>query len=60
MVTFKDFLAGLIAGFLYIFVTPYISWIIPTFPFSYYIVQPIFFGIWVVIAELILEKVMKT
>lgn len=58
MVGFREFLSGLIAGFLNLFVTPFIIGFIPSFPFSYYVTQPLMFGIWVVIVSAILERTM--
>lgn len=58
MVGLREFLSGILAGFLNLFVTPFIIGFIPSFPFSYYIVQPVMFGIWVVIVSAILERMM--
>jgi hypothetical protein len=56
MVSMRDFLSGIIAGLLNTFIGPFIIGFIPSFPFSFYIIQPIMFGVWVVVATLILEK----
>jgi len=56
MVGLRDFLSGVIAGLLHIFIGTFIIGYIPSFPFSIYIINPIMFGVWVVIATLILEK----
>ena len=56
MVDVRDFLSGAIAGLLHMFVSPYIITFIPSFPFSYFITQPVLLGVWVVVATLILEK----
>ncbi len=56
MVSLRDFLSGIIAGLLATFINPLIVGFIPTFPFSFYIVYPVLFGIWVVVATFILEK----
>jgi hypothetical protein len=58
MVSKRDFLSGIIAGFLGVFVTPQIIGYIPNFGIGFLtlIYTMIFFGIWVVVATLILEK----
>jgi len=56
MVSLRDFLSGLIAGLLHIFIGSFVIGYIPSFPFSIYIIQPVMFGIWVVVATFILEK----
>ncbi len=56
MVSLRDFLSGIIAGLLSTFIGPFVTGFIPSFPFSFYIIQPVMFGIWVVIATFILEK----
>lgn len=56
MAGMRDFLSGIIAGILSTFINPFIIGFIPTFPFSFYIVNPVLLGVWVVIATLILEK----
>lgn len=56
MVSSRDFLSGVIAGLLNVFISPFIIGFTPSFPFSFYIIQPIMFGVWVVVATLILEK----
>lgn len=56
MVSLRDFLSGVIAGLLHIFIGSFVIGYIPSFPFSIYIIQPVMFGIWVVVATFILEK----
>ena len=56
MVSLRDFLSGVIAGVLHIFIGSFVIGYIPSFPFSIYIIQPVMFGIWVVVATFILEK----
>jgi len=55
MASLRDFLSGIIAGFLNL-LTPFITAYIPGFPFSWVIYPVIFLGIWVVVATFILEK----
>jgi len=56
MVSLRDFLSGVIAGLLHIFIGSFVIGYIPSFPLSIYIIQPVMIGIWVVVATFILEK----
>jgi hypothetical protein len=56
MVSSRDFISGVIAGLLHMFISPFVLGVIPSFPFDYYITQPVMLGVWVVIATFILEK----
>jgi len=58
MVSLRDFLSGVIAGFLQVVISPYIVGYIPSFGvwILSYIYNIVFLGIWVVVATLILEK----
>ena len=58
MVSMRDFLSGIIGGILHTFITPFIIGYIPTFGqwLLASVYNIIFFGIWIVVATLILEK----
>lgn len=60
MVSMRDFLSGIIAGILSTFIGPYITGFIvgflPSIPFLGFIINILFFGVWVLVATLILEK----
>jgi len=58
MVSMRDFLSGIIAGVLHVFITPYVIGFVPNFGvwILAYIYNILFFAIWVVIATLILER----
>jgi len=57
MVSMRDFLSGIIAGFLHLFISPFVITLLPGFgAITYYLYNALFFGIWVVIATLILER----
>jgi len=58
MVSMRDFLSGIIAGFFNVFITPYIIGYIPNFGIGFLtlIYNILFFGVWVVVATLILER----
>jgi hypothetical protein len=59
MATIKNFVSGIIAAFLNLLITPFVIGFIPTFPYSFYILQPLLFGLWVFVATIILEKVWR-
>jgi polyferredoxin len=56
MATIKNFVSGIIAGFLNLFITPFVIGFIPAIPYSFYILQPLLFGLWVFVATIILER----
>jgi len=56
MVTLRTFLSGVIGGFLNVFISPYIIGYLPGFPLSGFIYNALLFGVWVVVATLILER----
>jgi len=58
MVSLRDFLSGIIAGFFGAFVTPQFIGYIPNFGIGLLslIYNMLFFGVWVVVATFILEK----